>query len=181
MPVTKSYLENPAIRERLERAPSYAKAALTALRLPRPEEKGLELVTYVRADPTESAGSTVRVEARNTIGDEHVIARNPGFQGILAGQPVFNEWLIDRATAQKNYGADVIAGLGPVFTSHRKIATLRLIELDQALLQELGIEGDEFAFPVSWSDQPMVARRGDFLTDQGYSIGAQEIATYVRV
>lgn len=172
------YLENQEVKALLECAPRYTKAALTELRLPTLEELGQELLTYVR---DESQPEGVRVESRNTIASSHVIARNPGVVGVLDGREIANEWLIERATAERNYGGDVVGSLGTSFTSHRKVATVGMIPLDRTVLDLLGVSGPELAFPVSWSEHPMVAREGDFLTDAGYSVGAHEMETYVRV
>ena len=55
--------------------------------------------------------------------------------------------------------------------------TVRMIELDQAAFDALGVEGDELAITVSWSPEPMIAKRGDYLTDAGYSVSANDMAT----
>lgn len=170
------YLAHPDIAARLAKAPSYVKLAKTLLRLPVAEELGQTMATIVLGV------DGLRPEAKDTITPEVVIARNPGPIGSdAAGQPIFNEWLIPRETVARNYGQAVLDGLTHEFCAHRKIDTVRAIELDEQVLSTLGVKGDQLAIDVWWSPEPMVARRGDFLTDDGESISAHDMArTYVR-
>lgn len=69
-----------------------------------------------------------------------------------------DEWLIERATAERNYGAAAIASLGTDFTSHRKVATVGMIPLDRTVLDLLGEAGSELAFFIPWSDCKATSR-----------------------
>jgi len=144
------------------------------LRLPAPSEVGTELVTYVKSE------DGVRVETRATVATDTVIARNPGAIGARDGAEVFNEWIIPRATAEKNYGEQV-AALTQAFAPCKKQATLRALPLTQEILDALGVVGNELAIKVSWSDTPMVAVVGDYLTSEGYSISNHDMIGYEEI
>ena len=89
--------------------------------------------------------------------------------------------MVEEDIVAKNYGATTLGQLTEDFQPFRKEATIQCIPLTSEVLQELGVEGDTLAIDVSWSDEPMLAQKGDFLTSGGYSISAHDMAsTYVR-
>ena len=163
-----SYLENPAIVKALESAPEYRKKELTALRTTKPHEVGVKFQTWAKSD-TDPRGFFEEV-SKDEINATDVIARNPGVIGYLDGEPLYNEWPIDRKTAEKNYGTEVIDGLTEEPTSHQKKVLIKAVRLDRALLDALGVKGDQLKFTVSWSSEEMTANEGDYLTGAGYSI-----------
>lgn len=163
------YLQNAEVKELIDNAPSYQKSALTGLRNPKENEIGIDFLTYVLKD------GALRVESQNTISDEVVVARNPGVIGQIEGKDVYNEWLVPRATAIKNYGASVVAGLSNDSTEHKKQATIKAIEITPSIMKTLGLEGDILNIKVSWSPEPMVAHVGDFITDSGYSVSSTDM------
>ena len=173
------YLDNPIIAARIGCAPAFIKSAQTLLRAPAPAELGVGLSTYVQDI---QSGGSVRLEATNTITSDKIIARNPGPPlGVINGGPVFNEWLIDRDIAVKNYGDEVVSALGHEFSPHAKQGSVRAIVLDETTMKELGAAGDTLEIAVDWSAEPMTAKIGDWLTSGGYSISSADFsATYER-
>lgn len=58
----------------------------------------------------------------------------------------------------------------------------RAVELKDNLMQKLGCkDGEPLQIKVSWSTEPMTAHKGDFITDQGYSIAAHNMKDYQQV
>jgi hypothetical protein len=167
------YLNNPAVSGALKAAPAYRKSALTGLRAPSPDEIGAPFPTFVKD------GDGVRQESSNVVTPDVVVARNPSPIGRGPdGREIYNEWLVPRPTAIKNYGKDAIDSLDTnAFTSHRKTGTIRAIELTPNVMKALGVEGDELAIKVSWSSDPMIAKVGDFLTDGGYSVSKHDMSS----
>lgn len=86
------------------------------------------------------------------------------------------------ATAVKNYGQDVVDGLTPdQFTNHKKKALLKGVTLTSEIMGMLGVSGDTLEIKVSWSDEPMVAKVGDVITDGGYSVSQHDMKDYEKV
>lgn len=163
------YLNNVEVKGLIDNAPSYQKAALTGLRNPQPNELGKQFTTYVLKD------GLLRVESNNTVTDDVVVARNPGVIGQIEGKDIYNEWLVPKVTAIKNYGESVVSGLGTEITEHKKQATIQAVEITPEILKTLGVEGDVLNIKVSWSSEPMVAHLGDFITDSGYSVSSNDM------
>lgn len=169
------YLKNEEVKALIENAPSYQKSALTALRKPEPSELGQIFNTYVLKD------GQLRVESTNTISNDVVVARNSSVIGQLDGKDIYNEWLIPKETAIKNYGEAVVSGLGHTYTEHKKQATLQAVELTPEIMEKLGIVGNVLNIKVSWSTEPMIAHVGDFLTSGGYSVSQNDMKDYELV
>lgn len=165
------YLENAAVMAMLEVAPSFQKKDVTLLRLPTAAELGSTLVTYVKD------GDSVRVEAEAVLTADVVIARNHA----LLADGVYNEWAIPVATVVKNYGQPVLDSLTEAFAPFKKKALVKAIALDDELMSMLNIDGDILEIDVSWSDKPMQAKVGDYLTSGGYSISANDMKGYEQV
>jgi len=167
------YLANQEVKELVSNGNTYQKSAETLLRLPKDSELGKSFNTFVKS------GDDVRVESTNTIGD-NVVARNKEPIGKDAsGANVYNEWLIPKATAEKNYGAEVISGLSSEeFSSHKKKALLKAIELTPEIMEKLGVKGNVLEIKVSWSPEPMIAHVGDHITDGGYSVSKHDMKDY---
>jgi hypothetical protein len=161
------YLKNPEIEKQLNSAPEYRKAGLTSLRRPRESELGTDLITYVKDAKAEGG---IREEVKNRIVEGVVIARNPGPISEQGLPERFNEWLIGEAGVVKNYGKDILDGLTEEFVEHRKKGTIHAIEITPEVLRTLGVTGETLEIKVSWTDSPMIAHIGDYLTDGGYSI-----------
>lgn len=125
----------------------------------------------------------MRQESTSEVKPGSVIARNDGAIGEIDGKPVYNEWVIPAETAVKNYGLEVVKGLSnSEFSPHKKQATIQAVELTNEVMDILGQSGDELAIKVSWSDEPMMAKVGDYLSNQGYSISKTDMAkTYELV
>lgn len=170
------YLKNESFQKHMdENGQEYQKSAETLLRKPKISEKSL--TTYV------DDNGSLRKEASSEITPGAVIARNDGVIGELDGEPVYNEWVIPAETAVKNYGSEVIDSLSTSeFSAHKKKATIQAVELTSEVMDMLGQSGDELAIKVSWSDEPMMAKVGDYLSNQGYSISKTDMAkTYELV
>lgn len=170
------YLKNEAFQKHMEQSGAeYQKSAETLLRKPKVSETSL--TTYV------DDNGALRKEANSEITPGAVIARNDGVIGELDGEPVYNEWVIPEETAIKNYGSEVIDSLSTSeFSAHKKKATIQAVELTSEVMDMLGQSGDELAIKVSWSDEPMIAKVGDYLSNQGYSISKTDMAkTYEAV
>lgn len=163
------YLQNTEVKALIDKAPSYQKSALTGLRNPKTTELGQEFLTYVLKD------GALRIESQNTVSDEVVVARNPGIIGQIEGKDIYNEWLVPKETAIKNYGESVVAGLTHESTEHKKQATIKAVEITPAIMKTLGLEGNILNIKVSWSPEPMVAHIGDFITDSGYSVSSTDM------
>lgn len=133
------------------------------------------ITTYVKN------GDSVRIESTSTVSATCVIARNLEILGQVNGKDVCNEWPISLATAVKNYGQDVIDALGHEFTLHKKKATVKAIMLTPEVMNILGVQGHILDIPVSWSDKPMQAQIGDYLTTGGYSISAHDMSAYEKI
>lgn len=162
------YLQNEEVKTLIDNAPSYQKSALTDL-------KKIKFTTYVKD------GNSVRIESTPFLPGV-VLARNPGVIGVLDGKEIYNEWPITIEVATKNYGQEVIDGLGEDFTSHKKKATIKAVELTQEVMDLLAVKGDTLPIKVSWSPDPMLAKIGDFITDGGYSVSAHDMGkTYELV
>lgn len=174
------YLQYEHVRKLLMVAPVYRKKETTALRLPLESEIGDELMTF-KADSTSPLGYSQ--EFKSTITGDVVIARNSRtVLGQINGKPLYNKWLIARDIVEKNYGNDVLSDLGFEFTERQKKSSVRAIEITEELLEIFGIEKDQpLEIKVPWDSQPMTAHQGDFLTDQGYSISAQNMKDYAQV
>lgn len=165
------YLDNPNIANKINASPEFLKSAKTLLRRPSSDEIGTEIKTYVVDN------NTTRIEAINIITKDKVVARNPGPSiGEVGNESVFNEWLIDRDVAIKNYGEDVVNGLGNEFSIHQKKGAIRALQLDADTMRQLGVEGDTLKISVDWSPEPMEAKIGDWLTSGGYSISENDFS-----
>jgi len=177
-----NYLDNLLIRHRFKFAPIYQKKTQTWLRKPQKSELGVIIETYVR---DESSNSGIRVESVNTITVDKLIARNNEVLAVDAqtGENIYNQWTLTKSVAIQNYGRDAIDGLSSEdFSPHKKIATLKAIELTPDVLKDLGlVDQDALPITVSWSDEPMMAKVGDYLTDGGYSISAHDMKDYEEI
>lgn len=163
------YLKNKEIQLLIANAPSYQKSSLTGLRIPELHEFGKEFNTYVIKD------GELRVESHNIISKNVIVARNPGVIGQFDGKDIYNEWLISKEVALKNYGEQVISHLSQQFTEHKKQATIQAIELTPEIMDKLGVQGHILYITVSWSTDPMIAHVGDYLTNAGYSISSYDM------
>lgn len=167
------YLENTEIQKLFLNAGRYRKSATTLLRLPHPGEVGQTLITYVKD------GDSIRQESQSEIKGDDIIARNAEIIGLSqSNQSLYNEWPVNEQTIIKNYGEAAHRSLTHEFTAHKKQATLKAIELTQGVLNALDVQGDTLAIPVSWSETPMLAKLGDFITSEGYSISAHDMKSY---
>lgn len=166
-------MKNEEVSNLINSGEVYQKSAKTDLRLPTPSEIGKEFPTYVKD------GDTVRKESSNIVGN-NVIARNSTVLGLdSAGKEIYNEWLVPTDIAIKNYGAEAIGSLSDTeFSSHKKQAKLKAIELTPEIMKTLGVEGDTLNIKVSWSPEPMMAKVGDHITDGGYSVSKHDMKDY---
>jgi hypothetical protein len=154
----------------------YRKSAKTLLRLPENDEIGMPLITLVK-----NTFGEIQVESVGKIQEDSVIARNPE----PIGDEIFNEWVIPTETVKKNYG-DI--QLTEEFQPFQKIATVRAIPLSvvypllvAAKVEGVDVENQTFSFRVSWSDFPMVAGSGSYLTSGGYAISATDMQAYEKL
>lgn len=171
------YLNNSLVYNRFKDASLYQKKALTLLRFPSPSEIGTTLITYVK----DLEAGSVRVESSVVISEGQVLARNPDSIGEEKGNLVYNEWVISPEVIVKNYGQDVLDSLTDIFQPFRKSALLKAILLTPEIMADLNVEGDYLPIKVNWSNTPMMAKIGDYLTSEGYSIAADNMCDYVLV
>ena len=169
------YLKNNAVAAMFSIAPSYKKKAQTLLRKPYVFEVGLEMPTFVKTD------EGLRVESKTVIGETSVIARNTKVIAVipeLDNFQVHNEWPIQHEIAVTNYGANVIASLTGEFRPFQKCAMVKVVKLTKEVMNTLGVEGSTLEIKVDWSDKPMLAKIGDYLSDGGHSISKQDMKAY---
>lgn len=170
------YLKNQQVAELLNAASEYQKKEKTGLRLPLAEEIGSEKATFVKD------GEAYRQESSAVILSTHIIARNAEVIGVKDGVEIHNEWPISKETAIKNYGQEVVDVLvGESFSYHPKKAKLKAFEIDDAVMNLLSTDGESIFIKVEWSKDPMIAKKGDYLTDGGYSISAHDMKSYELV
>lgn len=170
------YLGNPRIKEMIENGTEYKKSEVTFLRKPAKYEIGNRWITYVG---DEKYPDGYRVESNSaSVGADDVIARNGKVLGYTNGEPVYNEWPIGKPTVVKNYGQEIYDGLTDDFVGHKKKATVKAIEITRDVMNKLGVKGDVLEVKVSWSDKPMIAHLGDYLTSGGYSISKENMKDY---
>ena len=173
-----SYLEHPDFINKIEQQGLiFRKKEKTGLRLPKAQELGQPFPTFVKH------GDKIRRESVSVINRNIVIARNAEILGKdEEGADIYNEWLIPTETAIKNYGAEIVYGLnGNNFSYHHKKSHVTAIKITPEILKELGSLGDSLNIKVTWSVEPMVAKLGDFLTREGYSISAHDMQSYELV
>lgn len=178
------YLKNKKVQNELKtNAGTYQKKEETMLRLPNVDEINSRFATLVKDS---SSPTGIRQESVKNIESHEVIARNPQPIGYDAeGKELYNEWLVPSETIRKNYGEDtlrhVMASEG--FTSHRKQAKILAMPLTTQLIEELteGMSKDTLHIKVDWSDEPMVAKVGDYITSGGYSISAHDMLAYEKI
>lgn len=168
------YLQNKTIKILLDNAPNYRKKSITLLRLPTEDEIGEQFITYVADD------KDIRIESKSIITKNKIIARNPNAIGYVNQEEIYNEWPIDKDTVIKNYGKNVLDQLTFEFQPFQKISTIKAIKLTRKILNELGLN-DILEIDVDWSEEPMIAKIGDYITDQNYSISATDMKDYEKV
>ncbi len=168
------YLKNQNVAEKLSKGLIYRKKDFTLLRKPSKKEIGTTLVTYVKSNQ----GDAPRKESGTLILSEHIIAKNENIIGYLNNNPIYNEWPIHQDTVIKNYGQEVLNSLTSSFLPYKKKATIQAIEITKDILALLSIEGDILEIKVSWSNKPMIAHLGDYITNAGYSISKEDMNAY---
>ncbi len=166
------YLKNEAVASLLQKGLVYRKKESTLLRKIANNEIGLKLKTWVKD------GAGIRQESETVLIQEHVIARNSQVLATVDGKQIFNEWPIHQDTVLKNYGQSCLDSLTSFFQPYHKKATVQAIELTYDILSLLGVYGDKLLIKVSWSDEPMIAHVGDFITTGGYSISKDDMLAY---
>lgn len=163
---------HPLYSEIFQRATTYRKKTATLLRLPHPHELGTTLQTYVR-----DASGTLRVESTATIGEDHVIARNPLPLTAPWDTSVYNEWLIPAEVVIANYGRDALESLTAQFSPHRKLLTIRAVKLTAALCYQLGGSDTHLMLQLDHGVN-MTIVVGDYLTSKGHGISADNMTEY---
>jgi hypothetical protein len=167
------YLKNSSILRLLENSEEYQKNAITLIRLIKKEEVGQSFKTYVADE------NGLRVESTNLFTEDKVVARNQNPIGFNNNKDIFNEWLIPLDVFIKNYGPEAYKELScNKFTPLKKIAKVKAIEITQKVLDDLNIKEDFIPIKVSWSTEPMIAKLGDYLTNEGYSISKDNMKDY---
>lgn len=170
------YLNNEVVKKIIDNGITYQKSALTGLRKPKSEEISIEFPTYVLKD------GELRIESYNVVSEDKIFARNPGVLLVKDGKEIYNEWLIGKEVAIKNYGIETVNALTDNFEYYKKKSTIKAVELSKEIMEILEVSGDSLDIKVSWSDKPMVAKIGDYITDEGYSISKNDMEkTYEMV
>ncbi len=170
-----AYMENQKTAEMIENGQVYRKKEQTLLRKPFFEEIKTTMITYVKSE------NGIRKESEAIINEDHVIARNNQPIAQINGNYVYNEWPIHSSVVIKNYGQEVYEKLTSDFVPFHKKATVKAVLLTQDILLQLGVSGNVLEIKVSWSEQPMLAHLGDYLTSGGYSISQEDMKAYELV
>lgn len=154
-------------------APAYKKLEKTYFRLPKKEELGTKLITYVK-NPN---GVGYRKEAEIDIPENRVIARNDYIVGYDEnGDTIYNVWTKPFKEVIDSYGMKAFDSLTTEFQAYSQIVPIKLLEITPEIMKMLGLEGaNELPIEVTWSKEPMIALVGDFLTQNGYSISQIDV------
>lgn len=160
------FLKNNELLEKLfDNANEYVKIEKTLLRLPMQNEINKEFITYVK---DLRSNNQVRVESKNIINCNKIIARNKNPIVVsIYGEDIYNEYLISKENVIENYGK-ILHLLSNKFQPFQKITKIKAIKVTKELLNQLGT--DKIKINVTWSDSPMIAIEGDYLTNKNYSI-----------
>lgn len=164
------YLDNKIIKSIIDNSDSYVKKEKTLLRKPNPWEIGTTIITYVKD------GDNIRIESSSPVNQDSIIAKNPNQFFDSAGKIFYNIWPINIEVVKKNYG-EIEDDLTFEFQPFQKIKSLKAVQIDDNIISILGCN-DKIEIDVSWSDKPMIAIKGDYLTDGGYSISAENMKDY---
>lgn len=171
------YMEFEDIAKKVREGKLYQKVAPTLLRRPRSEEMGSTVVTWVK-----DAQIRIRKEAESQIQESSVCARNEEVIGYdEAGEKIFNEWVMPESVVERNYGLAELKELGPEYAGFKKKTKVLAAPLTQEILSLLNIQGEVLHIKVNWAHEPMVARLGDYLTSEGYSISEHDMKSYAEV
>ncbi len=171
------YLENLAVKCLVESAPSFKKSAVTELRLPTQEELSVENPT-IKTFIVDKETKEIKLEQETPVTANKVISRNPNAIGEINGNKIYNEWPQEIETAIKSYGEEAIDSLSFFFKPYKKVAAVKIVKLDERIMDHLGIAGNILKAKVSWSENPMIAEVGkDFITSSSYTLGEVERET----
>ncbi|GAB2656810.1 hypothetical protein [Vibrio panuliri] len=154
----------PQIMQQFESAQLYVKKAPTLGRLPKQQELGQDFPTYVSDG---KGGYTL--ETNNVMTDDVVIASMS--KPIVAD--VYNQWLVPKDVWTGTYGE---LPTSTEFKPFKRIATIKAIKIDDAMLKLLGSnDGETAVIKVSWDDKGMKVYKGGYLADYEYGIAPQEM------
>lgn len=166
------FKKNPQVMDLIAKAPYYKKLEKTFFRKPKVNEIGTSLVTYV-ANPS---GVGYRKEAEIVIDGSRAIARNNLILEMIDGKPLYNEWTKPYSEIKESYGQECIDALTDEYQEFSQVKPIRLLRLTPEVMGMLGLKGQEvLLIDVAWSDNPMVALLGDYLTANGYSISQVDV------
>lgn len=166
------FKKNPEIMELISKAPLYRKMEKTFFRKPKDSEIGQMLVTYV-ANPS---GVGYRKEAEIIIDGSRAIARNNLILELNDGIPLYNEWTKPYSEIKEAYGQECIDSLTDEYQKFSQIKPIRLLKLTPQVMEVLGLKDQEvLLIDVAWSESPMIAVIGDFITANGYSISQVDV------
>jgi len=149
--------------------PTQRKAPMFA-RLPKPEEIGQELITYV------SRGGQVEIESRHVITEDMVLCSNDGILGQIDGRDVYNEWPRSHEYFAASYGGALSDRMQPF---HKK-AVATIIPAEKIWTELRGKpDEDVVTVAVSWGTGTMQVYRDGYVSSDGNGIARDEyIKTY---
>ncbi len=154
----------PQIMQQFESAELYIKKAPTLGRLPKQQELGMDFPTYV----SDGKGG-YSLETNNVMTDNVVIA---SMNKPIVGD-VYNQWLVPKNVWIETYGN---LPTSTEFKQFKRIATIKAIKIDDAMLKLLGsTDGKTAIIKVSWDDKGMKVYKDGFLADYEYGIAPQEM------
>lgn len=167
------YKKNRELMDMFSSAPTFKKLEKTYFRLPKAEEVGKKLTTFV----INPSGVGYRKEAEIDIPANRALARNDYLVGVSPeGSKIFNEWTKPFSEVIESYGQKAFDSLTHEYQSFQQIKPIRLVLLTAEIMALLGLMGHtELPIEVAWSKEPMVAHVGDYLTENGYSISQVDI------
>lgn len=167
------YRLNARVMALFENAPLFKKVKKTYFRHPCADEIGGTLITYVK-NPD---GNGYRKEAEVKITNDRVIARNDYLVDVAAdGKGIYNDWTKPYDEVIKSYGQEAFDKITTEYQAFQQILPIRLVKLTPEVMDLMGLSGQEsLEIKVSWSDVPMVALLGDYLTENCYSISQIDV------
>lgn len=172
------YLTNAYFKEKINRAPFYKKSSPSLLRLPKPEEIGSILTTYVKDT---SCPQGYRIESQTKIDGNYILARNEEVIAIDSeGQNIYNDYPMTKAVLMANYGF-IYRFLTFEYLKFQKTSLVKCVELDSKMLQELAPGQKEILLLMPNDQTPMKAVEGDYLTSSGYSISQHHMKNYKKI
>jgi hypothetical protein len=174
------YMTMPVVVALIAVAPVYRLRGETELRKPRHRELGLPYILFAPISDPPFYEQTRAAKLSNAT----YIARDPSkaLGYMPGGTTIYHEWIMYAPGIIRAYGKEVLDSLGPNFTRHRRRSVIQALEVTHDLLELLGVfDSDCMMIDCGPNSSPLTVYRGDFLTDSGFPISAEEMLNYERI